>query len=145
MAASWQNSQGDYTLSPQVFSPRGADLPSEGSMAAGRFAYRLPLAYPDRPLSPLAFLKRVSGGLFYEAGQASTSSESVLIQTAGAELWTEGTLFRLPGDLGLDIGLDVGWRIDTGEPFASVRLLGSTWSSTSSSASAPLSSRLWQR
>jgi hypothetical protein len=113
-------------------------------MASWRFAYRLPLAYPDLPLSPLAFLKRVSGGLFYEAGQAKTSSESILIETVGAELWTEGTLFRLPSDLGLDIGLDVGWRFDTGEPFASIQFLGSTWSSTSSSASPPLSSRLWR-
>ena len=144
LAGSWQSSQGNYTLLPQVLSPRSYTPLASGSVISGRVAYRLPLAYPDLPITPLAFLKRISGGVFYEAAKELSEPESRPIQTVGAELWTDGTLFRLPGDLGLNIGLDVGFRIDTQAPFASIRFLGSSWSSGESPWAQVRTPRLWQ-
>ena len=145
LSTSWQHSDGDYALLPQVFSPRTYELPNEGSVLSGGLTYRLPLVYPDISFTSLAFLKRISGGLFYEAAQDLTDAQTPLVQTVGAEFWTTGTIFRLPGDVGLDIAVDIGWRVDRGEPFASIQFLGSTWSTTESSSMGRRQPLKWRR
>ncbi|MDR1274040.1 MAG: hypothetical protein LBK12_05770 [Odoribacteraceae bacterium] len=62
----------------QILSPRGTHL-SGFRLATLRTSYYLPLSYPDLRLTPLLYIKRISAGLFFDAGQATKATTSISI------------------------------------------------------------------
>ncbi|MDR1415268.1 MAG: hypothetical protein LBI96_05610, partial [Odoribacteraceae bacterium] len=62
-----RSSGGTSSYSNQVLSPRGVSLRGY-SLATARATYTLPVAYPDLQLTPLLYIKRLTAGLFLDAG-----------------------------------------------------------------------------
>jgi hypothetical protein len=60
----------------QILSPRGTYL-SGFKLAMLRASYYLPLSYPDLRLTPLLYIKRLSAGLFFDAGQETKATTSI--------------------------------------------------------------------
>ncbi|MDR2414999.1 MAG: hypothetical protein LBD64_08460 [Odoribacteraceae bacterium] len=66
----------------QVLSPRGTFL-SDDHLVSARLSYYLPLAYPDCSLTPLLYVRRISGGVFIDAA-ATIKAERVISPGDGA-------------------------------------------------------------
>ena len=77
------------------------------------FNYSLPLFYPDLPIPPLAFIKRVKANFFYDYGSfKSDIFNSISRQSAGVELTMDMRFFRL---VEIDWGVRYSYLVEKGD------------------------------
>lgn len=94
--------------------PRGYLYTPHALLARGGVDYRFPLLYPDLAFGPVAYLKRVRGGVFYDHGLGLDAGAATTYRSVGAELDLDLSLMRLPVALGL--GVQGAWLIDARAP-----------------------------
>ena len=103
-----------YAFGTAFLWPRGYLYTPHELLARGSVDYRFPIAYPDLGFGPLAYLKRVRGGLFYDQGLGLDDGATTPYRSVGAELDLDLSVLRAPFTLG--IGVQGAWLIDAGEP-----------------------------
>lgn len=87
----------NYRFSAQYLFPRGYASRIHERFTRLGTSYYLPLAYPDLALGPWAYVRRIQGGIFGDAGRGSTRSGAAVIdyRSAGAELTADVSPFGL--------------------------------------------------
>lgn len=105
--------------------PRGYLYTPHHLLGRASVDYRFPLLYPDLTLGPLAYIKRVRGGLFADYGLGLDDGSSTPYRSAGVELDLDLSVLRMPFALGL--GAQAAWLFDSsgGEPVVLPVLSGS--------------------
>ena len=111
--AAWQNVQGDYTPYAEVFTPNIYTLTTNDTVVTGGADYAFPIAYPDNGIDPLIFVKRITGGIFYEA--AHTLQAGQTNHYTGLDLLFDIQLLRLP--FPFSVGPTIGVSLDTMMPY----------------------------
>lgn len=99
----------NYKFSNYFFYPRGYSSVSNDNVSKLGINYTLPLLYPDLPVGPLAFLKRVKTNIFADIGRIDTGfpfeetpSLNTYLNSFGMELRFDVRFLRL---LEVDLGL----------------------------------------
>ena len=93
--------------SNKIQSPRGMKL-SGHRLSTLRTSYTLPLAYPDTRIGPLLYLKRLSGTLFFDAGQEKNRQTRKTYYSYGLEALFDTHCFRLP--FPVNLGTRIGYE-----------------------------------
>jgi hypothetical protein len=102
ISANWQNNSGVYSFDIDLPRASGFANLTPLSMVSNTLLldYRFPIAYPDFELGPLAYIKRIKGGVFADFENIADGKG---LRTYGAELRADMNLLRyyLPNfDLG---------------------------------------------
>ena len=115
LESGYQRQHGSYTFSNAIRFPRGYQPYTGANLTKYSATYEIPLFYPDFSLGQLAYIKRISGNLFYDYGQVG----SVLYRSTGVEAVFDTNFLHFPP--ALRIGVRYAYRIDFGnkkvEPF----------------------------
>jgi hypothetical protein len=98
--------EGDYTYSNLVNSPRGYNSLIYNWMCSAGVTYKFPFLYPDYSAGEIAYFQRVKAALFYDLTFGGDAGDFDRFESYGAELTTDMHLFRFifPFDTGLRIG-----------------------------------------
>lgn len=97
-----QKSEEANYYSNKIYSPRGMKLYGH-QLSSFRSGYTLPLAYPDARMGPILYIKRITGGLFFDAGQEKNRYYKKTFYSYGIETLMDAHLFRLPFPVNLGI------------------------------------------
>jgi len=109
MDISWQQrNPKKYIYGNQIVYPRGYIVLNEKNMKLYSFNYKFPFLYPDLPVGPLVYIKRLKANLFYDGGVVSTNTRTRNVQSMGVELTSDLHFLRFV--FPFDIGLRVGYR-----------------------------------
>lgn len=102
---------GGVFYSREISSPRGMRLYGK-ELKSLKTTYSTPLCYPDFNLGSLVYLKRISGGLFYDYGFEKKYIENSFVSrnyfSAGGEIKADVNFLRLtaPTKMGLRVGYE---------------------------------------
>ncbi len=94
----------DYRFPTTLLFPRGFAYQSFEHFVKGSVDYRFPILYPDLALWRLAYLQRLKGNLFYDAGQGVTEGSTRYFYALGLDLTADFNVLRLLPQL------EVGFR-----------------------------------
>lgn len=91
---------------------RGYDALTAERIGRVGATYELPLWYPDVALGPLAYFRRVQGGVYFDYGYAARRDNSVriLMRSFGGEVTTDVSPIQLRSSMRL--GIRVNYRVD---------------------------------
>jgi hypothetical protein len=99
-----QRTRQSYRFPTTLLFPRGFAYQSFEHFVKGSADYRLPLLYPDLALWRLAYLQRIKGNLFFDAGQGLTEGRTRYFYSLGLDLTADFNVLRLLPQL------EVGFR-----------------------------------
>lgn len=97
--------------SNKILEPRGIELRGY-EISSFRGTYRLPLLYPDLPISSILYIKGVEGAAFFDVGTARTVMGKKTFYSSGIELSADTHIFRLtyPIHIGFRTGYETQHR-----------------------------------
>jgi len=102
----YERQNGNYFFSSQVLFPRGYRAVTGRDLTKFSASYALPLFYPDWALGQLAYIKRVSGNVFYDYGKVANQ----LYRSTGLELLFDLGVLHFPDSL--RAGVRYAWLLD---------------------------------
>jgi hypothetical protein len=128
-----QREGGQYLFTGLVRIPTGWTGHAEPRIWSTALDYILPLWMPDLNISGLAYIKRFSGGLFWEYARGENTISGIDYQSYGAELRMEAHFFRFlaPVNLGYRIYRKHGFDQISGSLFMSFDFNALSGNSTS--------------
>ena len=110
----YQKQSMDMMYGRQINSPRGTSLWGK-ELYSLQTGYKMPLAYPDYHLRSFMYIKRINGGLFFDAGK-----DQKCFSSYGAEVTMDVNWFILTTPF--SIGLRGGYETQTKSTFANFLL-----------------------
>ena len=116
------NNQKIYYFSSKIKFPRGYDAVILDKIYKYTADYQLPLWYPDISISPLAYVKRIKLGAFYDYADGYLENSTKNYQSAGGSISFKLNFFRIKYDF--DIGLQYAYRFEDGDYQISILLVG---------------------
>lgn len=116
------NNQDIYYFSSQTGFPRGYDAVTLDKLYKFSADYQLPLWYPDLSVGPLAYVKRIKLGAFYDYADGFLGNASKNFQSFGGNINFEFNLFRIKYDF--DIGIQYAYRLEDNKYQISILLVG---------------------
>lgn len=105
LARQRQNS-GFYNFGSYVSVPRGQSGIFARNIESYKLDYAFPLAYPDYPLGPIIYVKRLRANVFHDIALASSQT----YQSTGFEIWADAHLLRMQAPVG------IGFRLSYNSP-----------------------------
>jgi hypothetical protein len=102
----YERQAGNYFFSSQLAFPRGYTSFTGRNLTKLSATYGVPLWYPDRAISQLLYVKRVSGNLFYDYGRVTTRG----YRSTGVELVFDLNLLHFPDNF--KAGVRYAYRLD---------------------------------
>ncbi|MFZ9045504.1 MAG: hypothetical protein ACO2ZZ_06530 [Cyclobacteriaceae bacterium] len=122
----------NYKFRDNLFYTRGYNLIPHDRFINTAFNYEFPICYPDLPIGPIFFIKRINANLFYDLGQATTNGAKLtefaqdgnitinlqngFTKTSSVELSSVGTEitidFRFLRVLDLNSGIRISYPIN---------------------------------
>lgn len=103
--------------SNKILEPRGIKLRGY-EISSFRGTYRLPLLYPDLPISSILYVKGVEGAAFFDMGTARTTFGKKTFYSSGIELSADTHVFRLTYPI--HIGFRTGYETQYHKMFANL-------------------------
>ena len=116
------NIENIYYFSSLVKFPRGYEAVTLDKMYKYTADYQLPLWYPDISVGPLAYVKRINLGAFYDYADGYWGNASKNYQSAGGSINFKLNFFRIKFDF--DIGVQYAYRFEDGDYRISVMIAG---------------------
>jgi hypothetical protein len=111
----YERQHGSYTFSSEILFPRGYHAFAGADLTKYSATYEMPLLYPDLSILQAAYIKRISGNLFYDYGRVGNQ----LYRSTGAEAVFDLNFLHFPQPF--RVGVRYSYRIDYGnkriEPF----------------------------
>jgi hypothetical protein len=101
-----------YYFSSRMSFPRGYDSEVLDKVYKLTVDYKFPIWYSDISIGPIAYVKRIRGGVFYDYAQGSFGTESREYQSVGGSLIFEVNIFRIRYPL--EIGAQYAYKISDG-------------------------------
>ncbi len=118
-----QNKYSFYLFSSLTAYPRGyTDVPYYENYYKFSADYKFPILFPDLSLGPLAYFKRIRGGVFYDYAQGKYGSDYDHYQSIGAELIVEFHLFRI--DWPFEMGFRYSYLVKEKEYQPEILIMG---------------------
>ena len=115
LESGYERQHGSYVFSSDIRFPRGYSSFTGTNLTKYSATYEMPLLYPDWSIWQVAYIKRISGDLFYDYGKVG----SLLYRSSGVELVFDTNFLHFPQPL--RVGVRYAYRIDFGnkkvEPF----------------------------
>ena len=105
LESGYERQHGTYTYSSDIRFPRGYDSFTGRDLTKYSATYEMPLFYPDWSIGQAAYIKRISGNLFYDYGKVGT-----LYRSTGVEAVFDTNFLHLPPPI--RFGVRYTWRID---------------------------------
>lgn len=99
----------------EILYPRGIKLYGY-NLSSLRSSYKLPFCYPDAHISSLLYIKRVTGGIFYDIAKENNTRNNSFYQSYGGEITADTHFLRLP--FPFNIGIRYGYETKTRRTFA---------------------------
>lgn len=119
LESGYERQHGSYVFSSEIRFPRGYQAYTGADLTKYSATYEAPLFYPDWSIGKLAYIKRISGNLFYDYGKVG----NLLYRSTGVEAVFDTNF--LHWSQGLRLGVRYAYRIDFGnkriEPFIAFR------------------------
>lgn len=106
------NSNNSYYFSSKMSFPRGYDAEALDKVYKLSFDYKFPIWYPDMSLGPIAYIKRVRGGVFFDHAKGLFGTLAKEYNSVGGSLLFELNVFRIRYPL--EIGAQYAYRITDG-------------------------------
>jgi Tol biopolymer transport system component len=111
----YERQHGSYTFPSEILFPRGYRAVAGAGFTKYSATYEMPLLYPDLSILEAAYIKRISGNLFYDYGKVGNQ----LYRSSGAEAVFDVNFLHFPQPF--RVGVRYAYRIDYGnkriEPF----------------------------
>jgi len=104
--------QKTYYFSSMISFPRGYDSEVLDKFYKLSVDYKFPVWYPDISLGPLAYVKRIRAGGFFDYAKGSFGDVTAEYQSVGARLIFEFNLFRIKYPF--EVGAQYAYRITDG-------------------------------
>lgn len=102
----YERQRGNYYFSSQLVFPRGYDAVVAPDLRKISTSYLFPLLYPDWAIGQLAYVKRISGNVFYDYGEAGNR----LYRSTGLEMLFDVSALHFPDTL--RVGVRYAYRLD---------------------------------
>ncbi|MBS9767700.1 MAG: hypothetical protein KGV44_09210 [Flavobacteriaceae bacterium] len=77
--------------------------------------YKFPLAYPDWNLGRVLYVKRLTGGIFYDFGSSKTDVYIKNVHSLGVECNADIHCLQMPIPMG--VGVQIGWESERRNPY----------------------------
>jgi hypothetical protein len=111
----YERQHGSYVFPSEILFPRGYHAFAGADLTKYSATYEMPLLYPDLSILQAAYIKRISGNLFYDYEKVG----SQLYRSSGAEAVFDLNFLHFPQPF--RVGVRYAYRIDYGnkriEPF----------------------------
>ena len=111
----YERQHGSYVFPSEILFPRGYHAFAGTDLTKYSATYEMPLLYPDLSILQAAYIKRISGNLFYDYGKVGNQ----LYRSSGAEAVFDLNFLHFPQPF--RVGVRYAYRIDYGnkriEPF----------------------------
>jgi hypothetical protein len=107
---------GSFAYEDQISAPRGYFTVNSEQFFSFLTSYKLPLLYPDLKIGPLAYIKRLKAGIFYDHAIQHSDGSYRDYNSIGAEITSDLHLMRFI--LPFDMGVRTGYRITDRKWFA---------------------------
>jgi len=106
LESGYERQHGSYTFSRDIRFPRGYYAYTGTDLTKYSATYEMPLLYPDLSIWQAAYIKRISGNLFYDYGRVG----NLLYRSSGVEAVFDTNFLHFPFPLRL--GVRYSYRID---------------------------------
>ncbi|MEI6122198.1 MAG: hypothetical protein WCQ95_01080 [Bacteroidota bacterium] len=99
-----QNKAVDFAFSDLITMPQGIDLSGKRQTLVGKFAYEMPLFYPDWSLGGVLYIKRFRAGLYYDQAFAQDFERNIYhVNSVGASLIADFHVLRFLAPLSMGV------------------------------------------
>jgi len=111
-----------YYFSSMLKFPRGFEPTILDKIYKYSADYQLPLWYPDFSVGPLAYLKRIKLGAFYDYADGYLADTHQNYQSVGGSISFKINFFRIKYDF--EIGVQYAYKLDGSDPDFSITIAG---------------------
>ena len=111
-----------YYFSSKVSYPRGYESQTYEKFYKFSADYQFPIWYPDISLGPIAYIKRIRAGAFFDYANGFLAGEKDEYQSVGGSILFEFKLFRI--NYPFEAGVQFAHRITDGKNQVSVLIMG---------------------
>ncbi|KIO46871.1 hypothetical protein [Sanguibacteroides justesenii] len=94
-------------FSNEILSPRGMTLRGH-RLSTLHSGYKMPVCYPDAHVGPVLYMKRLTAGVFFDAGKEKNRLRSKFFYSYGIEATVDSHFFRLP--FPVNLGFRTGYE-----------------------------------